>query len=261
MRRSTNPSDYQHTPHVAAVMAKQFCDGFEIAPHWHKRHQLIWATTGVMEIEAAEGTWVVPTNRALWVPATHVHSLRMAGAVEMRSLYLEPGTGRTPSQVKLVAVSALLAALLSEAASWSLDRNDRRADLVTELILDELTELADKPIQLPDPVDERLRSVCDALRRSPGSRWTLEQWADTVGVSARTLARLFAQETKMRFHDWRHQARLTHALVKLANGHSVASIADELGYRSPSAFTHAFRRTLGFTPAHYLARQHSDRDF
>lgn len=259
MLRSTDPADYQRTPHVAAVMEKTFPDGTEVAPHWHERHQLIWANAGVMEIAVAEGMWIVPTNRALWVPATHVHAIRMAGTVKMRSLYLQPGVGKTPCHVQLVSVSPFLAALLSEAASWALDRNDRRADLVAELILEELTELADKAIQLPQPNDERLRMVCDGLRRSPGSRRTLEQWADDVGVSARTLARLFAQHTGMRFHDWRHQARLARALVNLANDCPIAAIAVDLGYKSPSAFTYAFRRSMGCSPNEYMTRM-SGRD-
>jgi AraC-like DNA-binding protein len=217
MPRSTNPADYQSTPHVAAVMANTFRDGSTVASHWHQRHQLIWAIAGVMEIEVAEGIWIVPTNRARWVPARRVHAIRMAGTVEMRSLYLQSGVGRTPLHAKLVSVSPFLAALLSEAASWALDRNDRRADLVTELILEELIELVDKPIRLPQPKDERLRIVCDGLRHSPGSRWTLERWADEARISARTLARLFAQKTGIRFNDWRHQARLAKALVELGN--------------------------------------------
>jgi AraC-like DNA-binding protein len=251
LSKSVDAADYMHAPHAAAVMAKRFEDGSDVPIHTHERHQLIWANSGVMQIRVAKGTWVVPTNRALWVPAARPHAIHMAGVVEMRTLYLRPGFGRTPPEIKLVSVSDLLAALLSEAATWALDRNDRRANLVAELILDELAELADKPIQLPEPSDARLKSVCDALRREPGSRQTLEQWADLVGVSARTLARLFGDETGMRFHDWRHQARLAAALTKLAQGEAVATIAYDLGYQSPSAFTHAFRRSLGAPPAAY----------
>ena len=50
--------------------------------------------------------------------------------------------------------------------------------------------------------------VCEALLRKPGRRETLEEWCDIAGASSRTLARLFASETGMRFVDWRQQARL-----------------------------------------------------
>jgi AraC-like DNA-binding protein len=48
--------------------------------------------------------------------------------------------------------------------------------------------------------------------------------------------------------------RLVEALSRLALGHSVAAVARELGYASPSAFTAMFRRTLGATPRAYLRR-------
>jgi AraC-like DNA-binding protein/quercetin dioxygenase-like cupin family protein len=253
-KRSTDPLDYQRTPHVAAVMAKTFPNGFVVAPHCHERDQLIWASSGVMQVDVANALWILPTNRALWVPAGEVHSLRMVGTVTMRSLYIDPTVDKALGKVGILSVSPLLAALLSEAASWNLDRNDRRADLVTELVLDELKASKDQPVYLPEPVDSRLRLVCDSLRRDPGSRQTLEQWAEKVGASARTLARLFASETGMGFDEWRRQARLAAAMVDLAMGQPVGVIAEKLGYQSVSAFTFAFRRAHGCAPSEYLDR-------
>jgi AraC-like DNA-binding protein len=254
LARSTDPLDYQRTPHVAAVMAKTFPNGFVVAPHCHERNQLIWASSGIMQIEVANGIWIVPPSRALWVPAGETHALRMAGTVTMRSLYIERTVGPTPAIVRILNVSPLLAALLSEAASWALDRNDRRADLVTELVLDEMTGSNDQPVYLPEPSDPRLRMLCDALRRDPGAKRTLEQWANRVGASARTLARLFASETGMGFHEWRNQARFAKSMIDLAAGKPIALVADELGYQSASSFSFAFRRAHGCTPTEYAAR-------
>jgi len=72
-----------------------------------------------------------------------------------------------------------------------------------------------------------------------------------AGASSRTLARLFERETGMRFVDWRQQARLARALVGLAEGRDVASVARAVGYESVSAFTAMFRRVLGRTPSNY----------
>ena len=56
----------------------------------------------------------------------------------------------------------------------------------------------------------------------------------------------------MRFVDWRQQARLAEALVQLAAGKDVASVARALGYGSPSAFTVMFRKVLGKAPRDYF---------
>jgi len=61
-----------------------------------------------------------------------------------------------------------------------------------------------------------LRTVCATLLHEPGRREKLEEWSDIAGASSGTLARVFAHKTGMRFVDWRHQARLADALVRLA---------------------------------------------
>ncbi|MBS2075231.1 helix-turn-helix domain-containing protein, partial [Klebsiella pneumoniae] len=74
-----------------------------------------------------------------------------------------------------------------------------------------------------------------------------------AGLSARTLRRTFLAETGSSFAQWRQQARLTHALERLAQGEPVALVADALGYASPSNFIAMFRRAYGDSPAHYFA--------
>ena len=63
--------------------------------------------------------------------------------------------------------------------------------------------------------------MCSTFTRA-GQPETLEEWSDIIGASSRTLARLFASVTGMRFVDWRHQARLADILVRLARGQDVA---------------------------------------
>lgn len=93
--KSTNRDDYQATPRPLAGMAKDFTDGFRIEPHSHLRAQLSWALSGVMTVTASRGTWVVPPNRALWIPAGTEHEVRMSGAVAMRAIYVDRGWRET----------------------------------------------------------------------------------------------------------------------------------------------------------------------
>src|SRR6185312_17285961 len=68
-KRSTDAADYQDAPGAIAAMPKDFVAGFEILPHSHQRAQLIYATTGTMRVATDSGVWVVPPQRALWMPA------------------------------------------------------------------------------------------------------------------------------------------------------------------------------------------------
>jgi AraC-like DNA-binding protein len=253
--KSTNPADYQNTRRPIAGMPKDVPAGTIIPPHTHRRAQLTWAEDGVMTVTAAEGTWVVPPNRALWIPAGTVHSIRMSRAVAMRALYVEPRLARSVAGTcKVVLMTGLLRELALDAVHAPLDddRNGRMRH-VEALILDEIRTLDAQPLHLPMPHDKRLRVVCEALAQQPGREETLEQWSQTAGASSRTLARLFASETGMRFVDWRQQARLAAALIQLAEGEQVASVAGALGYGSVSAFTAMFHRALGKTPRDYFA--------
>lgn len=252
--KSTDRDDYQVTPRPLAGMAKDFADGALIEPHCHPRAQLSWAVSGVMTVTAARGTWVVPPNRALWIPAGTEHEIRMSGAVAMRAIYVDPAVAATvAAECKVILVSPLLRALMLELAEAPLDYDENgRVGHVAALFLDEIRVLDAQPLHIPRPSDKRLQRVCDALLRDPGRPETLEEWSARAGASSRTLARLFVRETGLRFVDWRHQVRLAQALVRLAQGQNIAAVARAVGYDSASAFTAMFRHSLGKTPRDYF---------
>ena len=238
---------------VVAV-AGDYPPGHWITPHSHARAQLVYASEGVMLVAAGPGTWLVPPQRALWVPAGLEHEIRMRGAVRMRTLYIDtaavPGL---PGACGVVAVSALLRELILLATSlpddYALDGPDGR---LMAVLLDQLKALPSVPLHLPQPRDRRLLRITESLQADPGDARSLEAWAAVAGASARTLARLFLRETGMSFRAWRQQARLLQALVWLAEKRPVTTLALDLGYDSPSAFIAAFKRAFGVTPARYF---------
>lgn len=75
---------------------------------------------------------------------------------------------------------------------------------------------------LPLPSHARLQSILSA---KPVSIDTLERSAEQFGASARTVARLLKQETRMSFGQWREQLRLTEAMSRLVNGRPVEQVA------------------------------------
>jgi AraC-like DNA-binding protein/mannose-6-phosphate isomerase-like protein (cupin superfamily) len=256
MLNSTDPKDYQRVPVKVAAMAKDFAAGHDTGEHAHERAQLVYAVSGVMRVTTRNGTWVVPTHRAVWVPPGEPHSIRMSGAVAMRTLYIaKDATRGLPTRCSVIEVAPLLRELILAATDHPPNRPDPtgRADLIGDLVLAELKSVPVVPLHAPLPRDPRLLAICTALIDDPARDEVLEVWADSVGASARTLARLFRAETGMSFGTWRQQVRLIEALARLAEGQSVTLVAHDLGYDSPSAFTAMFRRTLGATPSRYFA--------
>src|SRR6185437_12405416 len=103
--RSTDATDYPHGPRPIAAMAKDFPNASRIPAHRHKRAQLVFAAHGTMVVWTAQGSWVVPPNRAVWMPAETEHAIRMNGAVAMRTLYIRADQAAAmPAKCCVIAV-------------------------------------------------------------------------------------------------------------------------------------------------------------
>lgn len=252
--KSENADDYQYIPRPVGALAVDFPDRHRVPRHDHPRAQLIYSATGVVVVNTDGGTWVVPPLRAVWMPAGTGHWLRLIGRCAMRTLYLAaravPGAPRVPA---VVEVSPLLRELIGEAVRVPILYDRRGRDgMVMSLLLREIRIAPVPALHLPMPTDPRLGRVCEAILREPASARTLDEWAGKSAMSGKTLARLFLGETRMTFGRWRQQARLLASLPRLAGGEAVLSVAMDLGYGSPSAFTAMFRKALGTTPSRYF---------
>jgi AraC-like DNA-binding protein len=229
-----------------------------IDPHSHTKHQLVYAIQGVMVVQTEAGVWIVPPTRAIWMPAGTQHWIGCIGTVLMRSLFVTPGTmpdaaAGLPRNAQAVAISPLLRELIRVAAEVDLPYTpDSRDGRLMRLLLDELHALPVLPLHLPQPADPRLRRICAQLQASPDDTSTLADWAARLGVDVKTIQRLFARDTGMTFGQWRQQARLLHALERLAQGEKVLDVALALGYESPSAFAAMFKRQFGQTPSRFF---------
>lgn len=114
--KSEDRDDYQHVPRPLAAMARDLPDGHHIPPHRHRRHQLLYGTTGAITVTTPHGTWVVPATRAAWLPAGLTHAMTCAGAVALRTLYVDPAAaGHLTAAPAVVPVSPLLRELIDEA--------------------------------------------------------------------------------------------------------------------------------------------------
>jgi AraC-like DNA-binding protein len=248
------PEQGESTPRAVAALATDPHGDAFIPSHAHRRGQLIHAISGVMLVGAAAGSWVVPPGRGVWVPPGMAHEIRMAGTVQMRTVFVEPGTrADLGGECRVIHVGELLRALIVTAVALPLDyASGGRDERVMELMLDEIEAAPALSLHVPLPRHARLAALCEALVRDPSLPASLDDWALRLHMNSRTLARLFRRETGMNFGAWCRQARLLLSLPKLAAGASILEVALAHGYDSPSAFTAMFRRTLGVPPSRYL---------
>jgi len=248
----------QSSPHaedslIVRSLALRLPAGARISEHDHPWHQVIFAVRGVMAVEATARRWVVPPQRALWVPTGVPHGIEMIGETWMRTVYIRPWFGPAMDErIRVLEVRPLLRELLLEVVRVGMlgeggtDERDLAAVLVAQI-----GAASAFGIELPLPLDSRARAVADEVCRRPGASVPLDSLAAAAGAGARTVERLFLNETGLSFGRWRQQARLQHALRRLAEGDGVTQVALQCGYESPSAFVLMFRRALGFTPGEY----------
>lgn len=242
-------------PRPIVAVGNDYPNGHVIAPHFHRRGQLISSVTGTLVMTTPQGTWVMPPQRGMWIPPDTVHDVRVIGTARMQSLYLEPdATVGLPTCCQVVGISRFMRALMSEALELPVlyDLAGRAGALMT-LIEHEMPELPVLPLSLPLPRRADFADRCHAFLKAPAAHDVIEQWCEALSMSRRNFTRVFRQETGLSFAAWRQQACLVAALPLLAAGESVTTVAMALGYDNPNAFTSMFKRLLGFPPRKYLA--------
>lgn len=106
---------------------------------------------------------------------------------------------------------------------------------------------------LHDPLVARTLSL---LHGAPARRWTLGQLATHVGTSRSVLAERFAQfvgQPAMQYlAQWRMQ--LATRLLAEPGVRKVAAVAEAVGHESEAAFSRAFKKSVGVSPAAWRSR-------
>jgi AraC-like DNA-binding protein len=222
--------------------------------HAHPWGQLSYAIDGVLEVHTDTGFYLVPPQRAVWIPAQVRHRVSCPGHTCLRSLYLEqPPALWSPVQCRVLAINPLLRELIRSFSEGPVHYDPHGADgRLVQVLLDQLAQASQQQLMLPLPHDRRLRELCEHLQAQPDADTRLSDWAVQQGVSEKTLSRLFLRETGLSFRLWRQRMRLLSALPALERGERVTDVALACGYESLSAFIAAFSKQFGVPPGAFF---------
>jgi AraC-like DNA-binding protein len=244
--------DLENVPRPVVALADEYPANFVDPRHRHARAQLLYAASGVMSVVTDRASFVVPPQRAIWMPAGVDHEVTCRSAVSIRTLYVDAADDLR-RECRVIEVSELLRALILEtmALPREYDRAGREGRIV-QLLLDSIEAPSATSLCAPMPQEPRLLKVCQALIADPTRADSLDEWAAGACMSRRTFTRLFREQTGMSLAEWRQHVRLLEALARLACGQPVTTTAFDVGYESPSAFTAAFQRAFGVPPSRYV---------
>lgn len=241
--------------HGPATSSQALAPGTRIERHRHPLHQIVYPSSGAVSVTTPAGTWITPANRAIWIPAGCWHEHTFHGHTQFHGVALDPRRYRRgPAGPAVLAVNPLMRELIiacSRAAGTDTGEHHRMLGVLHDQVQ---AAGPGEPLWIPTPVDARLREACALIAANLSAPLTLQQLARRIGISQRTLSRLFRDELSMTFPQWRTQLRLQRALVLLAERRDVTSVASECGWATASAFIDTYRRAFGHTPGRAIAK-------
>ncbi len=122
------------------------------------------------------------------------------------------------------------------------------------IIIKSLMEKASKELRRKQEqcVSRSIQEALDIINLRFSESISLEELAQTLGLSASYLSKLFKKETGKNFKEYLLGVRMERARAMLKqSGEKVYIVADSVGYPDQHYFSELFKRTTGFTPLEY----------
>ena len=235
--------------------------------HFHDVHELVLFGEVGGHFVADDRRYPLAPRSLAFVPSMRQHDFALApGPRDWVLVQIEAAAGeslaRTPGLERLrqpfcALPDPLLHQRLLSFAEWltELESADPLALPLVELLLRAALRapiVAGRKVSAQAAALERLRPAIDQLRRDPAGAPGSEQAAALCALSPAYFSRRFKQQVGMSWSDYVRTHRLHLASRRLLEtGQSIASIAFDLGFSTPSHFGVLFHRRFGVTPGDY----------
>src|SRR3954467_13055804 len=163
--------NYRATGDGVHLVARNYRKGTRLDIHMHREAQLVYAAKGTMQVTTPKGRWLVPPDRAVWVPARLEHSIDVLADIQMRTLYFDlDWLAREQRSVSLDAEFVVkVSRLLHESILALFDGRDdpRRPDLLVRLAMLELHQAEDPAPFIPLPHEPRCPRAAELVLADP----------------------------------------------------------------------------------------------
>lgn len=220
--------------------------------HAHERHQLMYAFSGTLRLEAENGIYLLPPQRAAWIPAGVGHRTTLHNVLS-GSVFFAPSLVRSDHEsVRIISAAPLVRELVQYALRWPPGRDPD--DLLAESFFKTLGLLCvewikeEMPFRLPAAKSGQINAAMEYTLNNLESA-TLEEAADTAALSPRQFRRRFLAESGIVWRQFQHQARMLRAMELLVLPRAtVTDVAYAVGFNSLSAFAKSFSRFTGQSP-------------
>ncbi|MCC4907407.1 AraC family transcriptional regulator [Microbacterium sp. cx-59] len=217
----------------------------------HDEHELIFSDSGVLTVEADGRLWVTPLGLGIWIPAGTTHHVTAEPGTSFYVTYFSADRVTVPWQIATgIGVTPVLRELLLANKNAELTTDVRMR--IQQLIVDLFAPVRSATLDVHMPRSAELRAIAEKIAQNPADSGTSDEWGRTIGVSGRTVNRGFERETGSSLTQWRINVRMRRALIDIAAGQSVITVARNVGYTNSSTFIQLFRQATGHTPTAYF---------
>ncbi|MFC5814703.1 helix-turn-helix transcriptional regulator [Nonomuraea harbinensis] len=215
-------------------------------------HQLYWSPDGMLSARHGAQAQFVGPREAFWAHRAVTHEVRAADRQTVYRICLrEVPAALGGLRAGAVSVAPEAARLIEAIARPG---HDEAAALEARArIMAGVTPASPEPAGHPGSGTGFALAVVRELSHNPGESVRLDEWAERLHVSVKTLQRDFEREFGMPYSRVRTKLRLRTSRALLET-RPVSEVARRVGYSSPSAFITAFVKEYGCTPGRYSAR-------
>lgn len=221
--------------------------------HEHNKAQLLYAPSGCMIFNTTDNQYILPPTMAAWIPANCSHSVIVRNVAMYRSIYFDiTHFPELPNQVAIMNVNELLKQLIERISLWNWDMPIDLQKNTLALFFEELNNTTKENLSIILPKTSKLKHHIEYWNQGKAIPPFLKQLASEIGLSEKTITRIFSRETGMSYQEWRQQWRLHKSIELLAEGRNVGETAHELEFSSDSAFIEFFKKYMKETPSKYF---------
>lgn len=220
------------------------------------RHLLIYAIDGAFQIETESASWRLPPTRAGWVPAGEFVKTTVVKPAQCISIFFkEDFLEEIPNACTIFNVTPLILEMFKYTLRWNETHpeNSSLSDRFFLTLFDLCQEEMQSPslFSLPKAKTKELATVLQYTLDHLSENLRLDELADVVAMSTRSLTRRFSSEIHMTWGQYLLQARMMRAMDHLIHGMTVTETALSVGFTNVGAFTTAFHKYTDTTPTQF----------
>ena len=248
--RNTHIDLHDALDRALVAIGNDYPAGHLLDAHAHRRAQLLYGATGVMLVLSEDGGWVVPPQRAVWIPAGVTHQVRMLGSARAAPTSSWRGARRAGLRSGGGVAVVAPAAAGGRGHAGAVRQGARRRAGPTAAARG--GPRAGAAAAHPAAARRAAGGVVPGLHGGAGHPLAAAGLGRAAAHESAQLQPPFPRAHRHVLRPWRQRACVVLELARLAAGDPVTVIALDFGYQGPAAFSTMFRRVLGAAPSAYL---------